>query len=743
MCGVAAGAMLFFALSVASAAAEGPNAIRSLAGCSANSLAPADDQSVQADIGFDADFYGTTYSELFVNNNGSVSFNDGAGEFTPIEFTVTGDPIIAPFLADVDTSGAGSSVTTYGQTTVGGASAFCVNWVNVGYAVANDDRLNSFQLLLIDRGGEDFDIEFNYDKVQWESGDDIQSGSGGLGGTAAAVGWASGDGDPDHSTILPGSYAAGALLDGGPAATRLIANSRGTSQLGRYIYEIRADPPSGAEITGAVESGGEPLPGVPVEICRTSGGPCVTRFTNTVGVAVGEYRASNLAAGTYTLRAYDPDGELAEGSAPNVTVSGTATFGGDISLGDPVQPPPAGTTIENVGTSAGGLPVVYWDEALDLATTGCSGGTASYDVLVDGAVIRNDLPMAFSSGQFTAVVAPLSPASGVASVVITVDDCPPSTSDEIEFAIHINPSGFVRTNGGVPIAGARVVLLRASLPGGPFAQVPRQGGATEPGGAAIMAPGNRANPALTNANGKFGWDVVAGYYKIHASASGCVTEETPVFTIPPPVANLEISLNCSGDPPPSLSITSGPSGPTNNPSPSFGFNAESGSTVACSIDQGSASFGPCSGASSHSPASPLSDGAYTFRVRATDGAGNQTTQTRSFTVDTQVQPNPDPPSPNPDTKAPQTTIDEAPKAKSTKRKVSFEFSADEQASFQCKLEGKKVASGLDELAPCGSPKKYKKLKPGKYKFSVLATDSAGNVDPTPATAKFKVVKKKR
>ncbi len=86
---------------------------------------------------------------------------------------------------------------------------------------------------------------------------------------------------------------------------------------------------------------------------------------------------------------------------------------------------------------------------------------------------------------------------------------------------------------------------------------------------------------------------------------------------------------------PQVGIDSGPAGLTNDATPTFGFHpGEAGATVQCSIDQGSPAFGPCSDAGSHTPSSPLSDGPYTFRVRATDAVGNQATATRSFTVDT-------------------------------------------------------------------------------------------------------------
>ncbi len=86
--------------------------------------------------------------------------------------------------------------------------------------------------------------------------------------------------------------------------------------------------------------------------------------------------------------------------------------------------------------------------------------------------------------------------------------------------------------------------------------------------------------------------------------------------------------------PPTVSIDSGPSGLTNDSTPTFTFSSESGASFECSIDTGTANFGPCSAAGSHTPASPLPDGPRTFRVRAKDAAQNQAVATRSFQVDT-------------------------------------------------------------------------------------------------------------
>jgi hypothetical protein len=91
---------------------------------------------------------------------------------------------------------------------------------------------------------------------------------------------------------------------------------------------------------------------------------------------------------------------------------------------------------------------------------------------------------------------------------------------------------------------------------------------------------------------------------------------------------------------PTVSITSGPEGTTGDDSPLFGFSVAGATNVACSIDQGTPSYAPCSHATSHSVAQPLADGAYTFRVRADDGAGATATATRSFTVVTTAYPLP-------------------------------------------------------------------------------------------------------
>jgi hypothetical protein len=207
-----------------------------------NTLSRNDDGSTgQVNIGFNINFFGQNYSQLYVNNNGNVTFTNSLGTYTPFGLTTAFTPIMAPFFADVDTRNGGSAEVTYGTGTVGTHAAFGVNWDGVGYYGAHADKLNRFQLVLIDRsdtGAGNFDIEFNYNQVQWETGD-ASGGSGGLGGVSAHAGFSNGSGDPGTFFELTGSGVNGAFLDNGPSGTALIFNSIGSDVDGRYLFHAR------------------------------------------------------------------------------------------------------------------------------------------------------------------------------------------------------------------------------------------------------------------------------------------------------------------------------------------------------------------------------------------------------------------------------------------------------------------------------------------------------------------------
>jgi hypothetical protein len=214
-----------------------------VAGFNSSTLPANDDGSTGlVAIGFDVDFFGLMFSDLYVNNNGNVTFDNPLSIFTPFDLTSTGRQIIAPFFADVDTRNNGSPVT-YGTGLFDGFDAFGVNWVDVDYfsSSTSHTNFNSFQLILVDRSDiavGDFDIIFNYDNIMWETGQASGSDSDGLGGSSARVGFSNGTGAAGTQFELPGSAVNGAFLNAG--ANSLINNRLNSDVDGRYIFNARS-----------------------------------------------------------------------------------------------------------------------------------------------------------------------------------------------------------------------------------------------------------------------------------------------------------------------------------------------------------------------------------------------------------------------------------------------------------------------------------------------------------------------
>ena len=152
---------------------------------------------------------------------------------------------------------------------------------------------------------------------------------------------------------------------------------------------------------------------------------------------------------------------------------------------------------------------------------------------------------------------------------------------------------------------------------------------------------------------------------------------------------------------PSVTLVQKPSNPSNTPSATFAFEAtEPGATFQCRLN--SPNFAPCTSGTTYGS---LSDGSYSFAVRARDEAGNSGAETiHLWTIDT-VAPTP--------------SITQKPDDPSNVESPTFAFSVNEASSFQCKLDG-------DSYGNCSSPKSYSGLADGRHTFTVRAIDTAGN-----------------
>lgn len=534
-----------------------------------------DDSSAPAyDLPFDLSFFGQPYESVFVNNNGNVTFGDSLSDYTPGAFDggddYDGPPIIAPFFADVDTRGEGSNVVTFGANEAG--TKFCVNWTDVGYYSSNTDKLNSFQLILTaasagDREPGDFDIQFNYDQVLWETGD-ASDGEGGLGGTSALAGFTAGTPDVPGTVVqLPGSLVNGALLDHGPHA--LVAGTQNAGgRPGRYnfpVYNGEVAQLLGG-LSGSVVDSSEPAAGVGgalVEPCRTVDGRL--RCAGAVRTDQdGGFSFVGLVAGGYVLRVSPPAGStLFPGQG-----AGTVVAGQDTALAEPIvlsapRPVPTGVTVSNDSSTPGVFPprvledgtlVMHYQAALDLRIEGCPGVEApSVTFTVGGQTLSTTSLVEEPAGVYRATV-PQPGTSGqgvIATNVPTVCDGEP-----VAFDVYIDPSGTITDQFGIPLDGAVATLMRSDTVAGPFTQVPN--------GSAIMSPSNRVNPDTTGEDGGFAWDVLAGIYRVDATSAGCADASTAEMAVPPERLALLIKMQCA-----SASVTP-ETGPTVVGTPSVG-----------------------------------------------------------------------------------------------------------------------------------------------------------------------------
>jgi hypothetical protein len=160
--------------------------------------------------------------------------------------------------------------------------------------------------------------------------------------------------------------------------------------------------------------------------------------------------------------------------------------------------------------------------------------------------------------------------------------------------------------------------------------------------------------------------------------------------------------------PPVLQLTSTPPARTNEVSATFAFAASDPDDEALQIDcrLDGAPFSPCASRVTYSGLVP---GPHSFAVRATDAAGNETTATYAWVVDTT---------------RPTVVIDSHPPALAGFNST-FTFSATDPddapstITFECKLDA-------DAFDACASPASYDGLPSGTHTFTVVARDLAGN-----------------
>lgn len=249
-------------------------------------------------------FFGTNYTSLYINNNGNLTFGSPSGAYTPSSINAGFNiPIIAAFWGDVDTRGTGH--VYYTLDAIDGVMT--ITWDRVGYFSSHSNLTNSFQIVLLNEGGGNFDIQYRYADIQWTTGD-ASGGSGGVGGTPARAGYSAGDGVNYYE--LPQSGNQSALLSlptsTGPTGVAFQVNDGevGPTTLTATGHIDFADPDLGDSHTAsAAASDG------------TVGTLTLVLLHDTTGTGVGGQFAWTYNADTAVARAAlseAPDGALTE-----------------------------------------------------------------------------------------------------------------------------------------------------------------------------------------------------------------------------------------------------------------------------------------------------------------------------------------------------------------------------------------------------------------------------------------------
>jgi len=251
-----------------------------------NIIVPAGDDLASAAIplGFDFEFFGKTYNQIYVSTNGLVSLANPVTTFSASGFP-QGEPVLAPFWADVDTRATGQ-IRLQRSTSARGNPVVQIDWIDVGYFNQHNDKKNTFSLYIEDDPGGDI-VVFHYFNMQWTTGDG--QGVNGFGAPGAVIGYDAGDGIHYATFARPASAADLATL------------------MARQEYSFRLDPNSG-QLFG-VEPG---LAGVLVYVDLNNNGMpdsfepvTYTQYDNPLTPNVDEtgfYQFTGLFSGTYVVR---------------------------------------------------------------------------------------------------------------------------------------------------------------------------------------------------------------------------------------------------------------------------------------------------------------------------------------------------------------------------------------------------------------------------------------------------------
>lgn len=108
--------------------------------------------------------YGTSYTSMFINTNGLVTFGSAEPSYTPGALTSLGQPSLAAFWTDIDIAKGGDIYWDLDPAT----GKITITWLNV--AAYTGPGTTSFQMVLTNLGGGDFGVDYIYGNIGFTNG---------------------------------------------------------------------------------------------------------------------------------------------------------------------------------------------------------------------------------------------------------------------------------------------------------------------------------------------------------------------------------------------------------------------------------------------------------------------------------------------------------------------------------------------------------------------------------------------
>ncbi|MEE6263817.1 right-handed parallel beta-helix repeat-containing protein [Plantactinospora sonchi] len=307
---------------------------------------------------------------------------------------------------------------------------------------------------------------------------------------------------------------------------------------------------------------------------------------------------------------------------------------------------------------------------------------------------------------------------------IESNDVSDSSSDGISLGDgSLNNVVVLNTADGTSSTGISVeaeVLPESTDPGNVIDR--NTAGNNNSGGIHVGKPGHRISANVADNND--GWGIYAETGNVDGGGNRATGNSEPAQCH---------QVVCDGSAPvppealpPDTLIVDEPPNPSNSTTASFTFTGIDDNTslydlgFECRLDSTSeTAWEQCENPQTYGN---LAAGTHTFEVRAVDLADKVDPTPATYTWVVALSPPGVPPV---------TTISAGPPAGTAARTALFTFFANEDATFECAVDGA-------AFADCVSPVLYEDLLPGTHEFRVRARDAEGNVEPTPATRTWTV-----